>query len=162
DDARPIPTKLPHALKEANWMLPSDKTGGGLCRSMVHRTDAARRPVQHLALCWKDWFDPMNTMIRVILFCLALTGNSAYSQPQPQPQPDNVEAFLRIRMQKRRIPGLQVVVVRHGKIVLLGAYGLANIEHSVPVTNETVFSINSATKSFTGVAIMQLVEAGKL
>jgi CubicO group peptidase (beta-lactamase class C family) len=65
-------------------------------------------------------------------------------------------------MQKHRIPGLQVAVVRHGKIVLLGAYGLANVEHSVPVTNETVFSINSATKSFTGVAIMQLVEDGKL
>lgn len=52
--------------------------------------------------------------------------------------------------------------MRHGKLVLLGAYGIANIEDSVPVTNHTVFPINSATKSFTGVAALQLVEEGKL
>jgi CubicO group peptidase (beta-lactamase class C family) len=39
-------------------------------------------------------------------------------------------------------------------------YGLANIEDSIAVDSETVFSINSMTKSFTGVAIMQLVEKG--
>jgi CubicO group peptidase (beta-lactamase class C family) len=65
-------------------------------------------------------------------------------------------------MQKRRIPGMQVAVVRHGKIALLDSFGVANIEHVVPVSNETVFQINSVTKAFTGVAIMQLVESGKL
>ena len=65
-------------------------------------------------------------------------------------------------MQKRGIPGLQLAVVRHGEIVLRGAYGLANIEDSVPVTNQAVFPVNSATKGFTGVAAMQLVEAGRL
>lgn len=73
-----------------------------------------------------------------------------------------IEVFLREKMQKRRIPGLQVAVVRHGKIVMLGAYGTANLQDSVPVTDRTVFSINSATKSFTGVAVMQLVEDGKV
>jgi CubicO group peptidase (beta-lactamase class C family) len=62
-------------------------------------------------------------------------------------------------MRKRRIPGLQVAVVRHGQIVLLGAYGLASIQDSVPVTNHTRFTINSATKAFTGVAVTQLAEA---
>jgi CubicO group peptidase (beta-lactamase class C family) len=65
-------------------------------------------------------------------------------------------------MQKRKIPGLQIAIVRGGRIVMQGAYGIANLENSVPVTRQTVFSINSATKSFTGVAIMQLVEAGKV
>ncbi|WP_420146587.1 serine hydrolase, partial [Spirosoma sp.] len=40
--------------------------------------------------------------------------------------------------------------------------GIANVQDSVPVTNQTVFAINSCTKAFTGVAIMQLVEAGKI
>lgn len=97
--------------------------------------------------------------------CLIVFGAAplcARAQSQPQPQPDTVETFLRSQMQKRHIPGLQVAVVQHGKIVLLGAYGLASVQESVPVTNQTVFAICSITKAFTGVAIMQLVEAGKL
>lgn len=74
----------------------------------------------------------------------------------------DLETILRGKMQKRKIPGLQVAVVRHGKIIFLGAYGTANLQNNVPVTDQTVFSINSATKAFTGVAIMQLVEDGKL
>jgi CubicO group peptidase (beta-lactamase class C family) len=79
-----------------------------------------------------------------------------------QAQPESVETFLRREMRERRIPGLQVAVVRGGKIVMLGAYGIANIQNSVSVTNHGVFSINSCTKAFAGVAIMQLVEEGKL
>ena len=112
---------------------------------------------------------PNSSSLRACLAAVLLAGialcpgvQAAAQQPSTTAQADGVEAFLRRQMQKHRIPGLQVAVVRHGKVVLLGAHGLANVEHSVPVTNETVFSINSATKSFTGVAIMQLVEDGKL
>jgi CubicO group peptidase (beta-lactamase class C family) len=57
---------------------------------------------------------------------------------------------------------LQVAVVHDSKIVLLGAHGLAHVEHSVPVINDTVFAVHSITKAFVGVAMMQLVEAGKV
>jgi len=65
-------------------------------------------------------------------------------------------------MRERRIPGLQVAVVRRGKIVLLRSLGVANVQDSVPVTRRTIFPINSCTKAFTGVAVMQLVEEGKV
>lgn len=65
-------------------------------------------------------------------------------------------------MQQLHIPGLQVAVIQHSKVVKLASYGLANVENAVPTTNQSVFSINSMTKAFVGVAIMQLVEAGKL
>ena len=97
-----------------------------------------------------------------IFFFVNGLASQARSAPSVLLPADNVETFLRSEMQKRRIPGLQVAVVRHGKIVFSGAYGLASIQNSVPVTSQTVFMINSATKSFTGVAIMQLVEDGKL
>jgi CubicO group peptidase (beta-lactamase class C family) len=74
----------------------------------------------------------------------------------------SVEVRLRREMQERRIPGLQIAVVKDGKIVLLKSLGNADIQHSVAVTNKTVFPIYSCTKAFTGVAIMQLVEQGKL
>jgi len=75
---------------------------------------------------------------------------------------DEVTAFLKQTMREQRIPALQVAVIRHNKIVQLDAYGTANVENAVPATRESIFSINSCTKAFTGVAIMQLVEAGKL
>ncbi|MEN5231645.1 serine hydrolase [Sphingobacterium faecium] len=65
-------------------------------------------------------------------------------------------------MEKRKIPGLELAIVRQGKIIKTGYYGLANIQDSIAVTPKSVFTINSITKAFTGVAILQLVEAGKL
>lgn len=71
-------------------------------------------------------------------------------------------AFLKTQMTDRRIPALQVAVVVRGRVVMSEAYGVANIEQQIAATRQTLFPINSATKSFTGVAIMQLVEAGKV
>lgn len=79
-----------------------------------------------------------------------------------QPNADNVETLLRREMRERRIPGLQVAVVRGGRVALLRSFGVANIQDSVPVTDKSVFPINSCTKAFTGVAIMQLAEEGKI
>ncbi|NHZ90198.1 serine hydrolase [Massilia sp. CCM 8733] len=84
----------------------------------------------------------------------ALASDSAANQA--------VLDYIRAEMRERRIPGLQIVVIRHHKVVLSKALGLANLQHKVPVGEHTVFSINSATKAITGVAIMQLVDQGKL
>jgi CubicO group peptidase (beta-lactamase class C family) len=65
-------------------------------------------------------------------------------------------------MEERNIPGLQVAVVQKGRIELVDALGVSNLELNVPVTQKSVFSINSMAKAFTGVAVMQLVEAGEL
>ncbi len=75
---------------------------------------------------------------------------------------DDLRDYLKKEMRELRIPGMQVAVVRHQKIVFLGALGIAEVGNAVPVTNKTVFPIASATKAFTGVALMQLVENGKL
>ena len=75
---------------------------------------------------------------------------------------DSVDTFIRRVMREREIPGLQLAVVQHGRVVLESAYGVANVEHQVPVTRRTVFPIASATKSFTGVAVLQLAERGLL
>lgn len=77
-------------------------------------------------------------------------------------QTDSIDIFLKKEMQERRIPGLQLAIVKDGEIIKAGNYGLANIQDSIPVDSRTLFTINSITKAFTGIAIMQLVEAGKL
>jgi D-alanyl-D-alanine carboxypeptidase len=62
----------------------------------------------------------------------------------------------------QKTPGVQYAVVESGKIVDAGAAGRADLASGTPVTNETRFRIGSITKMFTAVAVMQLVEAGKL
>jgi CubicO group peptidase (beta-lactamase class C family) len=68
--------------------------------------------------------------------------------------------FVQQTMAQQRIPGLQVAVIKDGQVVLSERYGFANVENRVPVTARTLFPINSATKSFTGLAMTQLAEAG--
>ena len=91
----------------------------------------------------------------IILLILSLS-NTVFAQA------DSIDVFIKNQMQKRRIPGLQLAIVRHGKIIKTGNYGLANVQDSIAVSNNTVFTINSITKAFTGIAILQLAEAGKL
>src|SRR5688572_25345174 len=76
-------------------------------------------------------------------------------------QSDSIDLFIQQEMQKRKIPGLQLAIVQNGKIIKTGNYGMANVQDSILVSDKTVFNINSITKVFTGVAILQLVEAGK-
>lgn len=59
-------------------------------------------------------------------------------------------------------PGAAVLVAKDGKIIFRKGYGLANVEHSVPITPDTVFRIASMTKQFTAVAILMLMERGRL
>ncbi|HET7819363.1 MAG TPA: serine hydrolase [Bacteroidia bacterium] len=92
----------------------------------------------------------------LLLFFVA--GVNLFSQDKVA----NVETIIRREMKEQHIPGLQVAIIQHGKIVLNKSYGIANMEDSARVKNETVFSIMSCTKVFTGVAIMQLVEDGKI
>lgn len=91
---------------------------------------------------------------------------SANARTSSLAQADNktvaIEQLVQSEMAERGIPGLQLTIVQHGKIIFTGAYGQANIETSTRVTKQTVFPINSISKAVAGVAAMQLVEAGKL
>jgi CubicO group peptidase (beta-lactamase class C family) len=64
-------------------------------------------------------------------------------------------------MQTKDVPGVAVGILHQGKIASSG-FGVTHVEHSLPVTDETLFQVGSITKTFTATALMQLVEAGKL
>jgi CubicO group peptidase (beta-lactamase class C family) len=75
---------------------------------------------------------------------------------------DQIDSYIQARMQKGNIPGISVAIVKNGTIVRTGVYGFANVELKAPVTAETVYEIGSITKSFTAVAVMMLMEDGKI
>jgi CubicO group peptidase (beta-lactamase class C family) len=73
-----------------------------------------------------------------------------------------VDEYIRAEMRAQKIPGVSLAVIKNGEIVLAKGYGLANIEHQVPVKPETIFQSGSMGKQFTATAVMMLVEEGKL
>jgi CubicO group peptidase (beta-lactamase class C family) len=73
----------------------------------------------------------------------------------------HIDAIVNAQI-KPNEPGAAVAVVQHDKIVHSKGYGLANVEWNIPIKPDTVFRIASITKQFTAVAIMMLVEQGKL
>lgn len=97
----------------------------------------------------------MRTALLLLISFISI--QQAFTQINP-----SVDAIIKREMAERKIPGLQVAVVSKGKIVLNKSYGIANVQDSVPVIEKSIFAINSCTKVFTAVAIMQLVEQGKL
>lgn len=59
-------------------------------------------------------------------------------------------------------PGVSALVAKDGKVIYRQAFGVANLELTVPMTSENVFELGSITKQFTSVAILMLIEQGKL
>lgn len=64
-------------------------------------------------------------------------------------------------MARYHIPGVALGVLHDGREYLRG-YGVTNIDYPLPVDGDTLFRIGSTTKTFTGTAVMRLVEQGKL
>lgn len=75
---------------------------------------------------------------------------------------DAIDDYVRERMRQLHLPGVALTVVREGKAVTTRMYGVANLELDVPVTEDTVFELGSLSKQFTAVAVMMLVEEGKI
>ena len=73
-----------------------------------------------------------------------------------------LDAIVNEEMQSQRIPGMAVAVIRKGEIVTAQGYGLANVEHNVPVTDRTIFQSGSLGKQFTATAVMLQVQDGRL
>lgn len=96
----------------------------------------------------------------------------AQARPTPRATPDSVglsaerlqqaTAVLRQSVGDRKIAGAVALVARQGKIAYLEPVGLQNIESRTPMTDRTLFRIYSQTKAITAVAVMMLVEEGKV
>lgn len=70
--------------------------------------------------------------------------------------------WLELQHQYHPYVGTQVAVRVNGELLMNEAFGMADIENDISLTTDHLFRIASHSKTFTGIAIMQLVEAGKL
>lgn len=69
---------------------------------------------------------------------------------------------MRAAVDEGNLAGVVSALIRDGKLVHLDAHGYQDVENQIPVTEDTIFRIFSMTKPVTGVALMMLVEEGKL
>lgn len=72
------------------------------------------------------------------------------------------DSWLAFNQRYQRVPGVQVAVYAEDAIAFSAAYGLADVENGVPLTEQHLFRIASHSKTFTGTAVFQLVEQGRL
>ena len=75
---------------------------------------------------------------------------------------DTIDRLVEAEMARRHIPGVAVAVVRAGKVIDARGWGVADLEHGVPVTPQTAFKIGSVSKQFLATGIMLLQQEGKL
>jgi CubicO group peptidase (beta-lactamase class C family) len=92
---------------------------------------------------------------------LALTSGFAKANPTLQGVTDfaAIDAYVAEQVNNLDIPGLVLGIVQDGEIVHLQGFGVADSSGRA-VTPQTPFYIGSVTKSFTALAVMQLVEGG--
>jgi CubicO group peptidase (beta-lactamase class C family) len=77
------------------------------------------------------------------------------------PDFDAIDGYVQEQMQEMRMPGAALGIVKGDEIVHLEGFGEAD-DSGREVTPQTPFKIGSTSKSFTALAIMQLVEDGKV
>ncbi len=65
-----------------------------------------------------------------------------------------IDAWLPLKIQYDRIPGLAVGIVHNGKLVYQKGFGCADVESKIAIYPKTSFRIASISKTFTAVAIM--------
>ena len=89
----------------------------------------------------------------------ALPGAAAARSGSPDVA--RIDAFITSQMQADHIPGVALGVVHGSQVIHVRGFGVANSTGRA-VTPQTPFLLGSITKSFTAMALMQLVEAGKI
>ena len=102
----------------------------------------------------------------LILFLFSLNSlASSYEARQAGMSPERLEKIgpsLSKYINEGRLPGLITAVARKGKVVHFEVQGYADVENGIPLKEDSLFRIYSMSKPITGVALMILIEEGKI
>lgn len=115
-------------------------------------------------LKWMRWLRLGFVAATAAVLLVAPFGEAALAQDTTAPaiDPEAIEADLANWLDLYNVPGVGYALIQDGEIIQVGGAGVRDTISNLPVTAETVFPIGSITKSFTALAVMQLVDAGLL
>ncbi|WP_342647552.1 serine hydrolase [Mucilaginibacter sp. CSA2-8R] len=104
-------------------------------------------------------------LIRYLFFCWAILCIAVTTSAKPAKN-DTLSAAAIDQLISKQLPSVApggvVCIARHGQIIYKKAFGKANLKTGLNMTEDMAFRVGSITKQFTAVAILQLVEQGKL
>lgn len=98
----------------------------------------------------------MNRKLALAFFTIILISSAAFAQT------DKIDDYVKSEMEKQKIPGLSIAVVKNGEIAKAAGYGFANVELKVAARPETIYQSGSVGKQFTSTLVMMLVEENKM
>ncbi len=101
---------------------------------------------------------------KIRMRCVLLTATIAVflcSIVQADTITDRVDKLFKA-WDKPDSPGLALGVIKDGRFIYKRGYGMANLEHNIPITSQSVFRIGSTSKQFTAMCIALLEEQGKI
>ena len=73
-----------------------------------------------------------------------------------------LEPWIAAEVEAKRLPALSIALVDDQRIIWARGFGFADAARTVPASADTVYRVGSVSKLFTDLAIMQLVEQGRL
>jgi CubicO group peptidase (beta-lactamase class C family) len=98
---------------------------------------------------------------RVVALAIALLLVADTAKLQGQSTNSHVDSIFAV-FDKRDSPGCAVAVVEGGRTVFAKGYGMASLEHDLPITPRSAFYAASVSKQFTAFAVAMLAQQGKL
>ncbi|TCJ13789.1 serine hydrolase [Flaviaesturariibacter flavus] len=101
-------------------------------------------------------------MKKIIPFLLSLFVLTAAGAQQPTFITDSLDRYIARGLRDWDLPGLSIVIVKDGQVVVQKGFGVRSIESRQPVDANTLFMIASNTKLFTGTALALLEQQKKL
>ncbi|MBA4031464.1 MAG: D-aminoacylase [Planctomyces sp.] len=102
----------------------------------------------------------------VVIRCRSLRAHQEASMApisgEAVPGFEAIDGLMASFIAKHRVPGAALAVCNNGMVVYSRGFGYADIDNKIPVEPEALFRVASLSKPFTSVAILQLIEEGKL
>ncbi len=87
---------------------------------------------------------------------------NALKPSESTPEMGQVDKLMCDFLAKHKVPGASIAISRQGKPVYSKGYGYADLETQTAASSKSLFRIASLSKPITAVAILQLIEQGKL
>jgi len=115
----------------------------------------------------------MKNKFIAILLCVVLT-NLSFAQSKEQKQTaenaqkipvakvEKIETAIAAWMTQNKAPALSVAIATDNRMSFSKGFGLADVENNVAARSDTAYRLASISKSLTAIAVMQLVERGKI
>ncbi len=103
-----------------------------------------------------------------IVLCIAILPNKVYAISNKADKSNDlssgnelkIEKFIEENIDKGKIPGLFVTIVKGDETIYQKGYGYADVDAQRPVNSETLFEIGSNSKAFTALGILNLQKKG--